>query len=584
MDKTEVLQWLKSINLFSTLNNEAYEDIALYFKPWELSPNEILFNQGDVPDYLYILVKGHLLAILQLANKDLSVMGEIDEGEVIGELGILSNQPRTMTIKSTINSILLKISAQDFADICKKYPAILASIIQPVISRSQKTLQILSKEKMRRQIAIIPGNRQISLKKFNENMIRNLSHFSDIAFISGDDYQLSKEEFKTKIKNLEEKNRTILYLLNEYRLPVKTTIDSFYIVTDEESNIDDSFISQIKKDSEWLKNAEEILVILKNNNKSLLHHRRFTYSHIIRTHEDKDYQRLLRFITGNPIGLVLGGGGLRSFVHLGVIKAIQEANIPIDMIGGTSGGSIAGACFAITEDYEKALNMFQIIMEALRHSLSWTHFTWPLVSLLNGKKGTETLMKLFRETKIEDLCIPYFCMTCNLNLKKEVCHRDGYIWEKIRGSSALPPLIPPLIIDNQIHVDGGLLNDLPVDVMRNFLGADSTIIAVSIFAEKENSQKYRFPPIITFWEGLKYKLKLGNKNYKIPSLMDMYLECLQLGSTAKELQSGKSADILIFPDLTRFNLLSLKKGQDQELINIGYEEMKQHLKNQNTKM
>lgn len=586
MHEKEIVEFMKTSKLFSSLNDEAYVDIARYFKPLQILANEILFHQGDAPDYLYILIKGHLLAILQLENKDLKVIGEIEKGEVLGELGVISNQPRTTTIKATTTSYLLKVTSEDFAKICEKYPTIFANVIRPVITRSQKNLQILSQKKMKRHVAIIPASNQVSMQEFKKNIVKNLPSVPDITLFMEKD-SLSRSSYQSQVNNLEEKYRTILFFLEDHSALLKTSlakIDIFYIVAEEGQEIDYTVINQIKKHNEWLKNIDEVLVILKhkhnlsaNVSNSLLSSRNYSFFHNVRINQDQDYQRLLRFMNGTPIGLVLGGGALRGYIHLGVLKALQEANIPIDMVGGTSIGSMVAGCFAVTENAKKSLKIFQEILSGNNILDIFTNLTWPFVSLLSAKRGTENLIKIFGKTKIENLYIPYFCMTANVNLRKEFVHRSGYLWEKIRGSCSIPMLVPPVVIDGQIHVDGGLLNDLPVDVMRKYLGPNSKIIAISIYVEKEDTRSYNFPPILTFKQTMGSLLGICNQNFQFPSFLDLYFKCMQLGASAQELKNAESADLFISPDLTRYHFLSLRKGQENELINIGYQEMKKQL-------
>jgi predicted acylesterase/phospholipase RssA/CRP-like cAMP-binding protein len=580
-NNNNIVHFIKSSHLFSALSDQECSEIIPFFKPLKIKQHDILFKQGDPSDYLYILIEGHLLAMLSMSNNDNEVVGAIENGEVIGELGILSLLPRTLTIKATTDSTLIKISAEDFTQIYEKKPSVLHAIIHPLIQRSQKTLRLLSQKGMNKHIVILPGNKLFSLEKFKDRLKEISAHIADIIFFMDSDPALNVQSVSSQIEALRDKRCTIVYLIESNTSALLQIIppkpDRIYIIADGNLSPNDEFAKQLFREKPLFNSTKKTLILLSDNNIRLpiskeqwSNYYACEFSLAVRLEQDKDYQRLLRFVTGKTYGLVLGGGGFRGYTHLGVIKALQEANIPIDMIGGTSIGSIAAGCYALSENADDSIILFRKIIDTMR-KFSFRNLTWPAVSLFNAKKITEILMDVFGQTKIEELRTGFFCMTCNLNVNNSVSHHEGYIWEKIRGSIALPPFFPPMVMDGQLHVDGSILNDLPVDVMREVLGPDSKIIAVSIFAEKETQKIYNFPPILTFRQVLLAKLGWKYKNYKFPAFLDMYFKCALLGSYSKALQCGKDADLLIFPDLAEYSLLTgPNKKKEEELINIGY--------------
>lgn len=206
----------------------------------------------------------------------------------------------------------------------------------------------------------------------------------------------------------------------------------------------------------------------------------FTFHHHIRWTAPVGYQRLIRMINGKAIGLVFGGGGGKGWACLGALKAIIESNIPIDAIGGTSVGALVAAAYAIHLDYDGTYRDFKRYVESATKPFTLKNLTWPIISFISAKKPTLLLKKVVKKLKIEDLWLPLFAISCNLNTGKEIVHRQHYFWEALRSSTAIPGIIPPMVIDGQMHVDGGIVNNLPVDTMRAMLGNESTIISVSL--------------------------------------------------------------------------------------------------------
>src|SRR6185437_1422366 len=136
----------------------------------------------------------------------------------------------------------------------------------------------------------------------------------------------------------------------------------------------------------------------------------FLYQHI-REGSDTDYQRLFRFLNQRPIGLVLGGGGAKGPAHLGVLKALAEKKIPIDIIGGTSIGGLAGVLYAWTQNYEETENYFLWMLGECYKALFLRNITWPIVSLYSSDPITRSTQHLFQDFRIENLWLPYFCIS-----------------------------------------------------------------------------------------------------------------------------------------------------------------------------
>lgn len=160
----------------------------------------------------------------------------------------------------------------------------------------------------------------------------------------------------------------------------------------------------------------------------------------------------------SKIGIVLSGGGIRGIAHLGVLKAFSNAGIQFSHISGTSAGSIAGALFAAGVDPEEALNIFL--------KIRLLKFIRPAVGSL-GLMNLENTVNLFREyfpdDKIESLKIPLTIATTNFSEGKLVYFNRGPLIRTIQASSCIPGIFKPIMIEGQMYVDGGVLNNFPVE-------------------------------------------------------------------------------------------------------------------------
>jgi predicted acylesterase/phospholipase RssA len=188
-----------------------------------------------------------------------------------------------------------------------------------------------------------------------------------------------------------------------------------------------------------------------------------------------DFARLARFLTDSAICLALGGGGARGFAHIGALRALREENIPIDIVGGTSMGSFVGAEHAFGMSPERMVERNRNLFSNTGLALD---MTLPLLSFTTGKGYAGRLKKLFGDVAIEDLWIPYFCVSSNISRAERAIHRFGPLWRAVRASSGVQGLFPPVVIDGELHVDGALFSNLPADAMKTV--CEGKVIAIDV--------------------------------------------------------------------------------------------------------
>lgn len=572
-----LINLIQKTPLFSKLDEAACQSLLPYLEHFTLKQGEILFHQGDPSDSLYILLDGQLIATLAMhSDEPKKIIGTIEKGETVGELGALSNQPRALGLHAAIDSQLLKFPRAHFHEFIKTHPAIISHIIEIIINRSQNTIKLISQKKLYQHVAVIRGNDSVSLDTLMVKLRKNFpddNHFILIEKV------LNNAEILQKIENEGKSAVFILDLDNITSLrSILNHIGGVYIVVngDKSSKLSSFALDILQKSKTPFATQYELILLhddsldMPQGTRTWLDQAQFTLHHHIRMNDDSGYQKLWRFMRGKAVGLVLGGGGVKGWVSVGAIKSLEENNIPIDMIGGTSAGSALGACYARDLSYEKARKTYQIIAEPGNNPFVLKNFTWPFISLLSAKKVTEVLQETFGNLCIEDLWMYYFAVSSNLNKSKEHVHKTGYVWKCIRSSVAIPGIIPPMVIEDELHYDGGLLNNLPVDVMRTLMGNDSTIIAVSLSRENNAPQKYYFPPAIPFRVGLLKKFRLGYHNYIFPPFLNTFIKALLLGASTKERINQLKANVLIAPDLSDYNALDLTFKKIDQLTEIGY--------------
>ncbi|KAI8320414.1 patatin-domain-containing protein, partial [Martensiomyces pterosporus] len=286
-----------------------------------------------------------------------------------------------------------------------------------------------------------------------------------------------------------------------------------------------------------------------------------------------DFARLARYLCGKSVGVVLSGGGARGIALLGVLRAFEEAGIPVDMVGGTSIGAFMSGLYAQHPDsvaIHGPVKAFSRRMSSMWRFL--LDITYPILSYTSGREFNRAIWKVFKESEIEDLWLPFYCMTANITQSRSEVHTTGLLWRVVRASMSLSGFVPPLCDENgDMLVDGGYLDNLPVRVMKSELGADM-IFAVDIAGENDTSPVRYGASVSGIWVLLNHLNPL--RSYWIPTLSEVQSR-LTYASSDKELESAKVADSCVYLRVPPRDVGVLDFGRFDELYKRGYEYAKE---------
>lgn len=584
----DIHNFLKNHKIFSTLDEKTTKQLQTKLTRIDLSFDNILFQHGETPDAVYFLLHGKLEAFIITLNNQIKIVGHIEEGQIVGELAALSNETYPYTLRALRHCIVYKLLKKDFLELCYQHPSCIFEMIHPILSQSNNIIQLLSTHDRHNSIAIMPANHYIAIHDFIEKLTGMLLKNPDIILFSDYDTEensIPTSELHTKINITEQykkPSQQIIYLLKSTHTPLAkisfTKAEKFYLVVNalSEPFIDPVIVEHTKKSMVNTQSSLNLIIIHPNatkipkNTELWLRQTSFNMHHHVKIDQTTHYERLIRFLQEKANGLVLGGGGTRGWGHIGVLKALRDHEHPIDFIGGTSVGAIIGGCYAMTESFEDTYSKFNVIVSTSKNSISWRSVTLPLVSVFDSKSFTKAHLEVFENHAIEDLWLPFFCVSSNLTNYTEETHQAGLLWEKIRASSSIPGLIPPMIINGDLHFDGGLLNNLPVDIMWQLIGNKGKTIGVELNSAMHDNNKYHFPPIIAFKQAITAKIGMNKDVYKFPRFIDIFFRGLLVGSSAKAKQNGQSATIFINLNLKKFSLLKFSHKQAQQMMEIGY--------------
>ncbi|OOQ83534.1 Lysophospholipase nte1 [Penicillium brasilianum] len=287
-----------------------------------------------------------------------------------------------------------------------------------------------------------------------------------------------------------------------------------------------------------------------------------------------DFHRLARRLCGKSVGLVLGGGGARGIAQVGVIKALEEAGIPIDIIGGTSIGSFIGALYARDADvvpmYGRAKKFSGRMGSMWRFALD---LTYPTVSYTTGHEFNRGIFKTFGDSQIEDFWLEFYCNTTNISRSRAEYHSSGYVWRYVRASMSLAGLIPPICDEGSMLLDGGYIDNLTVAHMKS-LGAD-VIFAVDVGSIDDNTPQGYGDSLSGFWSVLN-RWNPFSSIPNPPTLSEIQAR-LAYVSSIDNLERAKSTAGCLYmrPPIDPYGTLDF--GKFDEIYQVGYAYGKQFL-------
>lgn len=576
----QIKKMLRTSGFFNELTDEEVNAISPYIEKVELQPHGVLFFQGDFPDGVFILLEGELKAFLVKPSGKMVTVGNVYPVEIVGELGALSGEPRSMTVEAVHHSIGLRIPTDMFRALCEKHPPLLREIANRVVQRSIKNIKFMTQEsQVKNAVMIYPI---VDSKKYAviKEMVRRYLNEDDINILASD--EMSKEQVVRRVLQAQKELKTIVVILHQWDENYMLLADDYSVrmmvmLEAEEVNEQHEAIRASLSKFNHHPKLELDLVLLhaedsgrNEHTASYLRLAHFKSHHHITIGNAEDYNRLYRFITGRAVALVLGGGGGRGFMHVGLFKALAERKIRIDAIGGTSIGAGMAACYAMANgSLDVTYELVAKIRKAMLTSLSSRNLVWPVISVYSGNPITDAMQEIFGDYRIEDFQIPYFAVSSDLGSQQEIVHDHGLVWKAVRASGSIPAIFPPMLMDGRILLDGGLLNNLPVDVMREKIGGGHTIIASSLSKQGNKKAHYDFPPTIGLGQSLLNTIPLRKAKY--PSFYSIFRDSLLLGSSYAENKNAHAADILIRPNLDKYNTIYLSQEAEEKLVEIGYQ-------------
>ena len=526
---------LGTVSIFSGLDDALRKRIASRTSVVELEGGDWLFRQGDEAEALFVVLSGRC-EIVDRAGALLAVVGR---GAVIGELALLTDAPRAASIRALRDTQLLELPRDEFDRLLHDEPAFAVGLTRELARQVQTSRPRESLQQSRPStIAVVQSGAGAPFDEIVSGFAAALSRWETIARLDSAP-ETNREALSGKLERLERDHDRVLLVGGAVR-----GSDAWTDVALRQADRVIVVAGSGDPDTHPALHGCDLVVCDGAKDTS---HRWVAALSPERTYRvsdaslREDVERLARRIAGRAPGLVLSGGGARGLAHVGVLEELVQAGVRIDRIGGTSMGAFVGALYASgLEPDEIDAYCYE---EWVRRSL-FNDYRIPRVSLIRGHKLREMFARVL-PGEIEAMPRSYFCVSTDLVSAGQVVHRTGSIAHGVSASMCFPGLCPPVPgADDALLIDGGVLSNLPVDLMA---GADEgPVIAVDV------SQRFD-PPTGKRPAGRKGLLKPRrieewpwDDTRSLPSFTETLTRLVMIGSVDTR-ESGRHADLLITP-------------------------------------
>ena len=581
----ELDAFLASVPFFAALDETARLQLATQFEPVHVAAGEVIIAQGEMGDGLFLVVSGRLRVSVTARGTE-RVLHDLGRGSTVGEIALLSDRPRSATVRAVRDSDLLLLRAPAFTSLAERNPAVLAAMARLLIDRLLAVDRPQEAPPARRAIAVAAAGKSVGAAAMvAERLAAQLSRagpafYMDSGVVAG---HLGRGAAQRKpgdpgwarligwLHAVERSNHYVVYQTDaDDTAWTRLCLSQSDVALLAAAANDDPSPGPVEARALATDSLRCELVLVEPGKPSAtakwLMHRPVAAFHHICAGRPQDVARLARLITGTGCGLVLGGGGPRGFAHLGVLRALEEAGVPIDAVGGTSVGAIMGALYALGMDHAERVER---AVAALTRSGRLVSPTLPLVALSSGRRVDRLLAQHLGSANIEDLPFGFFCVSASLTRAEEVIHEHGPLWPAVRASLSLPGIFPPVYAAGDLLVDGAALNNLPVDVMRDRLGR-GCVVAVDLSPEVDPLNTVPFEHGLSGWQVLKTHLNPFGTPRPVPNVVDILSRSTGLSQIRQRrvVLSRDGIDFLLHPPMAALGALDFEGGV--ALIEVGY--------------
>ena len=501
----------------STLLSRVSADVLADATERRLDAREWLFREGDAAESCFVLVTGRLEVVVDAADGP-RVVRVLGPGAAIGELAILTGEPRSASVRALRDSKLLELDGERFAALLGRDPAFAAGLARE-LARQLQASGGLDQPAARVAVIAVTGD---DASGFAGELARALEPWGSVDVLDGG--RLTSDAFAAAVDTAEAGHAYVLLVDSgadeAWRRFCSRQADRVLFVARSGRAAQDA-----------VPGCELVLIgVPEVEIAPLLDAVDARAHHVVPDGAGfaAGVGRVGRRLTGRSLGVVFSGGGARGFAHVGVLEALVDAGFELDRFGGCSMGALVAGMAATSGARDVELRCRE---ELVRRS-PFNDYTLPRFALIRSRKAAAMLERLFGDTLVEELEHSLFTVSADLLSSRVVVHRRGSMVEAVGASMSIPGVAPPVRRPGRLLVDGGVLNNLPVDHMAET--GEGPVIAVDVIRRLGEPGSGAEPPL--------------------PSITETLARATVLGSVERAERNRALASLVIAPDVQTVGL------------------------------
>lgn len=503
-----------------------------------LTGGETLFAEGDPADTLYLLRAGRLGVFRSETNdQPPQFVGVIRPGEPAGEMAMLAGSPHTADVVALRDSEVLALPRDAFFEAARTEPDLMVELSRLMIQRARDRRSGGGEPSVFGFISARPR----PIRAFVERVAAAIEAEGFTCQVIDHSALSSAAEWFSRV---EDSHDFVLYVAEAdepaWAALCARQVDRLFVVgqcllAPPNRPLPHAGVLDAQRRTD--------LILLRDPRMARPHNTSVWIDAVqpgrwfqAMEGDPTDAARIARVITGTAVGVVMSGGGARAYAHIGALKALRGAGVPIDFVGGASMGAVvaAGPAMGWTLD-----ELEDRIKRSFVDSDPLSDITFPMLAMSRAKKVDNLLQAAYGDTDLADLHLPFFAVSTNLTSGRIEIHRRGMMRRAMRATIAIPGLLPPVVLDRQVLVDGAVLNNLPAEVMRQ-MNAGPVIGIDMSQARGVDPHMIEHPPSI-------WRLLATGAWRRGPPIVSIMMRSATLTSDAEIERSRGIVDILVQP-------------------------------------
>jgi NTE family protein len=515
---------------------KVFEDRNTRASWFALTGGELLFQAGEEADSLYLVRSGRLGVFREDDGMAPQFLGVIKPGEPVGEMALIAGTPHSASVVALRDSEILALPREDFFEAVRTRPEVMIELSRLMLQRARERAPGVTEPTVFGFISV----RARPIRAFVERVAAEIEAMGFTCEVIDHSALSSASDWFSR---MEDTHDFVLYVaeLDEpaWANLCARQVDRLFVVGDALTAPPKSIPART---AHGLQQFTDLILLRDPRMRRPANTRVWLdavepgrWFHAVEG-DAGDAARIARIVTGTAVGLVLSGGGARAYAHIGAIKALHEAGVCFDFLGGASMGAViaAGPALGWTDE-----ELDTRIRRAFVKSDPLSDLAFPMIAMTRARKVAGLLEEAYGDVDIADMPLPFFAVSSNLTTGRVEVHRRGLLRRAMRASISIPGVMPPVVMDGQVLVDGAVIKNFPTDVMRQ-LNAGPIIGVDMSQARGVDPHALENPP--SWWRWI-----ASGAWKKGPPIVSILMRSATITTDAEMDDTRAEADLLILP-------------------------------------